>query len=218
MEGTKNSYTLDWKAELPKETNHIEKFPLTQRVENESLSAEKVTSSTGALLEAERIVFKKELKEGTYHHKYSPDKASLIINILDAPDNTIKTQKNELQEILRAAQNEFETIVEFKGRIVAISEEVAEITIYEEGRNETYTNLDPAYLTDIGLSQGDSFVLSIVNDHGIEVPVFKPDKDEMEKVEEYLGPKSEKSSNEAMQSQKDLDELSQFLKNDESKR
>jgi hypothetical protein len=178
---------------------------------------EDTSPSTGVSLEAERMAFKNDVKYWTRYHKYSNERVALIIDILDAPEDTIGTCQNELQEILRAAQSAFEVIVEFKGRVVVIDEEVAEITIYEEGRNETYTNLDSTYLTDIGLSQGDSFVLTIVNDNGIEVPVFKPDKEAMEGRERAIGLKSEESRRQALDSQKDLDELYKFIKQNESK-
>lgn len=172
---------------------------------------------TSAPSEAERIVFKEQIKDETKLFGYSEDKAILIENILDAPDETIDTYKNELQEILRSAQSELKHIVEFKGRVVALDDDIAEITLFEEGRNVTYTNLDPAYLTDAGLSHGDSFILKIVNDHGIEIPVFMPDEEEIERINREIGTKSEETRKQALDSQKDLDELYKFIKSNDPK-
>ena len=112
---------------------------------------------------------------------------------------------------------ELETVVKIKGRVVALNNDIAEITIYEESRNVTYTNLDPAYLTDAGLAQGDSFILQIINDHGIEIPVFKPDEEELERINREIGAKSEETRKQALDSQKDLDELYNFIKSNDPK-
>lgn len=217
MEATKD-INLTGEGRFPLSTDFFPIKPTFQREVNEgTLYYDDTSPSTGVSLEAERISFKEQIKNLTLYHKYSPEKAELITDILDASDGAIETHKNELQEILRAAQSGLEIIVEFKGRVVAIDEEAAEITIYEEGRNVTYSSLDSAYLTDIGLSQGDSFILTIVNDNGIEVPIFKQDKVTMEKIEKEIGPKSEKTQKEAMESQKDLDELYLFIKHNEPK-
>lgn len=112
---------------------------------------------------------------------------------------------------------ELETVVKIKGRVVALNNDIAEITIYEESRNAAYTNLDPAYLTDAGLAQGDSFILQIINDHGIDIPVFKPDEEELERINREIGAKSEETRKQALDSQKDLDELYNFIKSNDPK-
>lgn len=113
-------------------------------------------------------------------------------------------------------QSKKELIVEFKGRVIAINNENAEITIYEDGRNTTYTGLDPSYLREAGLDVGDPFIFKIVNDAGLDIPIFLLDKALIDKRLQEIGPKTEESREKALESQRKMNEIYNALRNNES--
>lgn len=217
METIEDTFPNSTKKDRLTISTYDQATPSAGKVKEESFNLTEASTLTGTLLEMERIAAREGMKYLT-NYLWSKEKAIRIDKILDEPDEVKKVPKDELQEILQSAQRELETVVEFKGRVIALSNDIAEITVYEESRNVTYTNLDPEYLTDAGLAQGDSFILKIVNDHGIEVPIFKPDEEELERIKREIGAKSEETRKEASDSQKDLDELYNFIKSNDPKK